>query len=125
MSGSRNPTQAIKKLQESCRRLPGATEDMKWEHHLVFPVGGKMFALFEMSAELPFSFKASPEAFGQLVCQSGIIAAPYLARAQWVQVQQDGALPLELLQELLEEAHLIVASRLPKKTQRQLGLLEE
>ena len=33
----------IPELQQLCKALPGMTEDIKWENHLCFNVGGKMF----------------------------------------------------------------------------------
>ena len=51
---ARRPTDP---LVAFCRSLPGATEDIKWEHDLIFSVGGKMFAGAEshrlVAAKLP------------------------------------------------------------------------
>ena len=42
----------IEKLRAICKALPAVTEDIKWEHDLVFSIGGKMFCV------------ASPEKLG-------------------------------------------------------------
>lgn len=114
----------VERLATHCRSLEGVTEDVKWDHHLVFSIGGKMFAMFEVSGEVPFSLKLSPEAFAQLSRQPGVIPAPYLARAEWVQVQREDALPAALLEELLEDARLLIGAKLSKKRQRELGLTD-
>ena len=67
-------------LYELCRSLPGVTEDVKWGDNLVFSVGKKMFAVFDLPAGEPFSFKVDPDVFSMLTQQRGIRPAPYLAR---------------------------------------------
>lgn len=105
-----------------CRSLPAATEDVKWEKNLVFSVGGKMFAAFNLPEGEPFGFKTDPETFALLVRHDGIEPAKYLARAHWVSIQGRDVMPVGAVQDLLEEAHAIVARKLPKKLQRSLGL---
>ncbi len=112
----------VESLCKVCRALPGTTEDVKWEHHLVFSVGGRMYAIFETSGELPLSMKASPGAFEQLSAQEGVIPAPYLARAQWIQVREADALPRQMLVELIEESHALIAAKLSKRRREQLGI---
>jgi predicted DNA-binding protein (MmcQ/YjbR family) len=74
-------------LRRICRALPGTTEDVKWEKDLCFCVGGKMFAAVNLEAPHQLGFKCTSEAFGELTEREGIIPAPYLARAMWVQEQ--------------------------------------
>jgi predicted DNA-binding protein (MmcQ/YjbR family) len=102
------------RLLDLCRSLPGVTEDVKWDNDLVFSVGGKMFACFELPEARPVSFKVDPDTFDVLTGQPGIRPAPYLAKHGWVSVENDGTLPSEVLEELLEESHALVASTLPK-----------
>lgn len=105
-----------------CRALPGATEDVKWGKDLIFSVGGKMFAGFELPDGEPLAFKADPFAFAALVEHDGIVPAPYMARHHWVSVADRSKVPEEMLTELLAEAHRLVAQKLPKNTRRALGL---
>lgn len=106
-----------------CRSLPAATEDIKWGNNLIFSVADKMFAGFDLPEGEPFSFKVDSLVFSGLVERPGIIPAPYLARYHWVQVKNLDAMPRETLEDLIEESHRLVAGKLPKKTQRALGLL--
>lgn len=109
-------------LYELCRSLPGVTEDVKWGDNLVFSVGMKMFAVFNVPVGVPFSFKVDPEAFALLIQQPGIRPAPYLAKHSWVSVASRETLPTEVVQDLLQEAHAIVAARLPRRVREELGL---
>lgn len=112
------------RLYELCRSLPGVTEDVKWDNDLVFSVGGKMFACFELPDGCPVSFKVAPGAFEVLTRQPGIRPAPYMAKHGWVSLETAEVLPTELVEELLEESHSLVAAKLSKKRRRELGIGE-
>jgi predicted DNA-binding protein (MmcQ/YjbR family) len=109
-------------LYAFCRSLAAATEDVKWENDLVFSVGGKMFAAFELPAGEPLSFKTDPDSFEVLTRLPGVHPARYLARAHWVTVKTRSALPRVEVEALLLEAHRLVAAKLPRKLRRELGL---
>ena len=113
------PTDPLLKL---CRSLPGTTEDIKWGQDLVFSVGGKMFAAFQLPEREPMGVKVPPAAFDLLVGQDGIVPAPYAARFHWVSVTDRNRIPLSTLKDLLKESHRIVADCLPMKTRKKLGL---
>jgi predicted DNA-binding protein (MmcQ/YjbR family) len=105
-----------------CRSLPGATEDVKWGKDLIFSVGGKMFAGFQLPDGQPLGFKVDPRVFASLVGLDGIVPAPYMAKHHWVSVTDRAAIPVATLKELLAESHRLVAEKLPKKTRQSLGL---
>ena len=105
----------IDTVREICRRLAGTTEDIKWTSDLVFSVGGKMYAVVCLDPPHTVAFKCTPEEFGELTEREGIIPAPYLARAMWVQEQRIGeALERHELERLLKTSHALVFARLPK-----------
>lgn len=106
-----------------CRSLPGATEDIKWDNDLVFSVGGKMFAAFDLPELQSIGCKVEPAAFEVLTRQPGIVPAPYLARASWVKIER-GALPREAVEDLLRDSHALVAAKLSKKARAALGIAE-
>jgi predicted DNA-binding protein (MmcQ/YjbR family) len=112
-------------LEKFLLALPGATLSIQWGNDRVFKVGGKMFAVTGPHESKPggLSFKASDESFRILTEVEGIKPAPYLARAQWIYLDKPTRLPAKELKAYLTRAHAIVASALPKKTQKQLGLL--
>lgn len=109
-------------LIEFCRTLPHATEDIKWGHDLVFSIGEKMFAVFDLENPTNVSFKTTPERFGTLIGVEGIIPAPYLARYNWIAVRKPKALPMNMLKGLIAESYALIAAGLPAKVRKKLAL---
>jgi predicted DNA-binding protein (MmcQ/YjbR family) len=84
----------------------------------VFKVGGKSFVITTFEPRGHFlSFKASPTNFAELPEREGVVPAPYLARAQWLAVEREDAVPRAELRGWLSEAYELVRSKLPKKVQ--------
>ena len=111
----------LAKAKKLCVGLPGATQDVKWESSLVFSVGGKMFAATDADPKASrISFKVDDDAFLALTDRPGIIPAPYLARAKWVQIENLKAVSDEEAAALLTRAHEIVFGKLTKKLQRDI-----
>jgi predicted DNA-binding protein (MmcQ/YjbR family) len=111
----------IEWVRKYCLSLPHTTEKVQWEDDLVFKVGGKMFAVVVLEpAKVWMSFKCSAEEYAQLVDQTGIIPAPYLARAQWVALTADCSLPQAEIKRLLHQARDLVFAKLPRKSQAAL-----
>ena len=105
----------IDTVRQLCRALPGVTEDIKWGNDLVFSVGGKMFAVIGLEPPHTVAFKCTPDVFGELVEREGIIPAPYLARAMWVQEGQLGeVLEGGQLEQLIRWSYELVFATLPK-----------
>jgi predicted DNA-binding protein (MmcQ/YjbR family) len=104
-------------LRRYCATLPGATRDVKWGADEVFSVARKMFAVFlvEDGRARTLSFKCDPERFLELTDQPGIVPAPYLARAHWVQVRASDALSQAEARALVARSHALVVARLPRK----------
>lgn len=103
-----------------CLSLPHATEDVQWEHNLLFRIAGKMFCIANLELGLSptkIAFKCSPEKFAELVEVEGIIPAPYMARNHWVAMIEMGALRQPEVKELIQSSYQMVLEKLPKKTQ--------
>ncbi len=111
-------------LLQFCRKLPHATEDIKWGCDLVFSIGGKMFAVFDLNDTVKVSFKAAPANFALLTTKAGVIPAPYLARANWIALVKAKALPVAVIKQLLQESYHLVAAKLPAKVKKELRLIE-
>jgi predicted DNA-binding protein (MmcQ/YjbR family) len=106
--------------------LPHATCSIQWGNDRVYKIAGKMFAVLGVRDDKTpdgLSFKASEESFRILTELPGIEPAPYLARASWVRLDKTTRLKTKELKAYLTRAHGIVAGGLPKKTQRELGLI--
>jgi predicted DNA-binding protein (MmcQ/YjbR family) len=105
--------------------LPAATEDIKWGADLVYSVGAKMFCVFLLSDGLAAScsFKVDDDRFLELTSVPGVVPAPYLARAKWVHVQSGHGLAVDDLNALIKRSHALVAGKLTRRLQQQLGLM--
>jgi len=98
-----------------CRAVPGVTEDIKWGSDLVFSVGGKMFTVVNTDRPHTVAFKCTPETFAELIERDGIIPAPYMARAMWVQERSVGdVLDRRELDALIKTSYELVVAKLPK-----------
>ena len=111
----------IEWVRRHCLSLPHSTESVQWGDHLVFKIGGKMYAVASLEPGGHWlSFKCSAETFAELTERDGVIPAPYLARAQWVALEMHATLRRAEVQALLRSAYDIVLSKLPKKAQNLL-----
>jgi predicted DNA-binding protein (MmcQ/YjbR family) len=91
-------------IEAFCLSFPGASANVQWHDDLVFKVGGRMFAVLGRNGVV--SFKCSDVAFHHLLTERpGIVAAPYLARAQWVALTRPDALEREDLLDYLRAAY--------------------
>ena len=113
-------------VEEFLLALPHTTLSVQWGNDRVFKIAGKMFAVIGVRDDKTpggLSFKTSSESFRILTELPGIKPAPYLARASWVWLDKPARLKPKELRAYLTRAHAVVASGLPKKTQKELGLL--
>jgi predicted DNA-binding protein (MmcQ/YjbR family) len=117
------PQMSLDSLRRYCATLPGATRDVKWGADEVYSVGGRMFAVFlvERGKAKTASFKCDPERFLELTDQPGIVPAPYLARAHWVQLQDAKALTHATARKLVSRSRTLVLAKLPGKMQAALS----
>ncbi len=111
-------------IEKFCLSLKGAKLSIQWGSDHVYKVGDKMFAVLG-----PAGDEAADDVLqggaGQLRDPDQAEEhhpAPYLARAQWVNLQRLDALSTKELKAYLERAHSIVASGLTKKKRAELGI---
>jgi predicted DNA-binding protein (MmcQ/YjbR family) len=115
------PAMNIEWLRRCAKTLPHTTEKVQW-NSLLFQVGGKMYAIAPLEpAAVCLSLKCTPEEFGELTQQTGIIPAPYLARAFWISLEHEDALPAAEIKRLLKQSYELVVARLPKRARAALG----
>lgn len=109
-------------IRAHCMGLPHATEHVQWGDDLVFKIAGKLFAGAPLSpAKIALTFKATPEEFRELIERPGVIPAPYLARAFWVALETNDALPPAEIRQRLTRSYELVFAKLPKRTQAELS----
>jgi predicted DNA-binding protein (MmcQ/YjbR family) len=118
----------IEWVRKFCLALPGTTEQIQWGDDLIFKVAGKMFAGMPLEPaghahpEWPWlSFKTAPEEFAELTERPGVRPAAYMARAQWISLESEEALPRAEVERLLRQSYELVVAKLPKKTQAQIA----
>jgi len=104
--------------------LPGAVEDVKWGTDLVVSVGGRMFCVFLLrdGHAANCSFKVDDDRFLELTGVPGVVPAPYLARAKWVQISPGHGLVAGDLDRLIRRSHALVGARLTKKLRKEIGV---
>jgi predicted DNA-binding protein (MmcQ/YjbR family) len=111
-------------IRDFCRALPHTTEDVQWEHNLLFRIAGKIFCIANLepgNGPSKIAFKCTPEKFAELVEIEGIIPAPYMARNHWVALTEMSALRQAEIKECIRNSYQLVLEKLPKKTQAALN----
>lgn len=113
----------IEDLQKICKSLPGSTEDIKWENHLCYCIGGKMYISIGLDhSPVTSSFKVKEEDFEELSAREGLAPAPYLARYKWVWTSDINLLSREEWDFYIQQSYELVKNKLPKKIRRELKL---
>jgi predicted DNA-binding protein (MmcQ/YjbR family) len=113
----------IEEIQKACKKLPYVTEDIKWETHLCFSVGSKVFIITNPdSSPVTASFKVDDEDFEILPEREGFKPAPYMARHKWIYIDDINKASKKEWEVILKKAYELVAAKLPAKTKKQLGL---
>ena len=113
----------IEEIQKICENLPGVTTDIKWEDHLCFNIGGKMF-LVTSPDKVPVSasFKVPDSDFPVLVEEERFEPAQYLARYKWVYVEDISLISIQEWQKYILDSYQLISEKLPKKMRKEMGL---
>jgi len=110
-------------VRRYCLSLPHTTEMVQWGHDLLFKIAGKMYAGMPLEpSAIWLSLKSTPEEFAELTERPGIIPAPYMARAFWIALEHEDALPARETKRLIRQSYDLVVAKLPKKTRAALGV---
>jgi len=113
----------IEDLQAICRELPSVTEDIKWEHDLVFSIGGKMFCVIGLDqSPTSASFKVNDEEFDEISSRPGFKPAPYVAKYKWVLIEDITKMKKADWNRYVKQSYDLVKDKLSTKLKKQLGL---
>lgn len=113
----------VEELENICNSLKGVTEDVKWKDHLCFHVGGKMFLITSPDAvPVTASFKVTKDDFDEIKSREGFMPAAYLAKYNWVMVNNINLLKVSEWEFFINKSYELVAAKLPLKIRKQLGL---
>lgn len=113
-------------LDDYCAGLKSTTHVVQWGNASVWKVGGKIFAICSNWGEgkhTKISFKCSNLAYEVLTQMPGIIPAPYLARAKWVQVETAEGMSDQNIKDHIDAAYEIIAAKLTKAQRATLGIV--
>src|SRR5882672_5041910 len=106
----------IEGIQAICRRMPVVTEDIKWEHDLVFSIGGKMFCVVGLDqSPTTASFKVKDEEFEEMCNRPGFKPAPYVAKYKWVFIEDINKMKKTEWKEYLKQSYELVKNKLSLK----------
>ena len=107
-------------IREFCLGLPLTTEEVQWEEHLLFKIGGKMFCIIQLGGHR-CSFKTTPESYAELVEMRDIEPSSHnMWKYQWVTAERLTALPDAEFRDYLRHSYDIIRSGLPKNMQAEL-----
>jgi len=110
-------------IQQICRALPSVTEDIKWEHDLVFSIGGKMFCVVGLDqSPVTASFKVTDEEFDEMSSRPGFKPAPYVAKYKWVFIEDIKKMKKTDWKQYIQQSYDLVKAKLPAKLKKQLGV---
>ncbi|MEO1150308.1 MAG: MmcQ/YjbR family DNA-binding protein [Pseudomonadota bacterium] len=114
-----------------CASLAHTTHVVQWGGSDVWKIGGKIFALAGWDEQTKTAqdnvavvFKVSDMAWEMFKDAAGVRPAPYMASRgmKWLQRTRNDTISDEDLKELIRESYHLVAAKLTKKLQRELGL---
>lgn len=117
-------------LRKVCLSVPGAYEDYPFgPETAVFkvsaagsPTQGKVFALSSMSTDGYVNLKCEPGLAVQLrAAHPEITGAWHMNKTHWNGVRLHGALPDDMVRDMVEDSYDLVVAGLSRKQQDQLG----
>lgn len=113
----------LESLQILASSFKASTEDIKWEEHLCFSVGAKMFLLTAPdNVPVTACFKVSEEDFEELIERDGFRQAPHFANRKWIFVEDINKLSTKEWKLYLHRSYDSVVAKLTKKLRAELGI---
>jgi len=109
-----------------CGSFKGTTHVVQWGNASVWKIGGKIFAVYSVWGQGDggkISFKCSDLGYEVLKEQPGLVPAPYLARAKWIQVTEPDAMSNQDLRANIAAAYEIIARKLTRAIRAELGIV--
>lgn len=119
---------SVDEFNQFCGSFAHTHTVVQWGGAHVWKIAGKVFAIGSHSPtqDLHITFKCSPFSFDLLKDQAGVRPAPYLASRgmSWIQRTSNASMDDATLKSYLAESYRLVAIGLPKRLQRELGLIQ-
>jgi predicted DNA-binding protein (MmcQ/YjbR family) len=107
-------------IREHCLGLPHVTEVVQWEDHLLFKIGGKMFAIIALDGH-SCTLRCTPEKYAELVEMADVVPSSHnMWKYHWVTTETLTAVPDRELRALLTASYEIVRAGLAKNIRAEL-----
>jgi len=116
----------IEEFRDYCLSKKYVTESFPFdEKTLVFKVANKMFALSGLEHQpATVNLKCNPERAIELREEfSDVIAGFHMNKKLWNTITIEGAIPTNLIKELVDHSYNLVVKGLTKKLQKELGFI--
>jgi predicted DNA-binding protein (MmcQ/YjbR family) len=113
-------------LRRHCLAQPEAVEEFPFtEHHSVFKVAGKMFALSALGRRpLQISVKCDPELAVQFrASYDGVAPGWHLNKRHWNTITLGEDVPDPLVRDMVEDSYDLVVDGLPRQKRERLRAL--
>lgn len=115
----------LEELRDLCLSFPGAKEDVKWENNLCFLIANKIFLMVALDeSPTQASFKVPSVDFYDVASRDGFSQAPYLARGQWVRIDNVQNLSEGEWTHYAKQSYELIRSKLTKKLQQGLEAMQ-
>ena len=113
----------LDEIRSLCLSFPGSTEDVKWDHHLCFSIGGKVYIFTEFEPPFHSSIKVLPDEFEELTSRPGIQSSPYMGRYNWIKIDGFEYLSDSEWRHYLRQSYYLVRVKLPAGVRKKLEAL--
>ena len=111
-------------FREYCLAKPGVTEDSPFgPEHIVFKVGGKMYALLAFEEVPPTAnLKCDPDLALELRDRYEQVRPGYhMSKKHWNTVEIDSGIPEPELRKMIDHSYELVVKALPKRAREALN----
>ena len=113
----------VSEIREIALGLIGVTEDIKWNDHLCFSVGDKMFLVTNPDlVPSTASFKVADDIFYETLTKQGFSKHQYLGRYCWIHLYDINRSTEKNWSKYIKESYELVASKLSNKTRSKLKI---
>ena len=112
------------RLRTYCLSLPGATEGIKWEEHIAYMVGEKIFCMTGFTDDTHVTFKVDPDDFAELTERDGVEQAAHWAKGQWISIHRRNKLSPKEWEEYIQRSYKMVKAKLTKKMQKEIDEMQ-
>lgn len=112
----------VEELRAISLSLPGVTEDIKWQNHLCFSVGHKMFLVTSPDV-IPSTaaFKVHQDVFAEIISKVGFSKHSHLGRHFWIHLDDINRLTKKEWDQYIKQSYQLIVAKLSTKIKKQLG----